>query len=83
VLGDQMVVTLEALPGEVIAVLLGYAAWVLADPMSIVKVRSSCLWVIGAMVAITFLSGPMIALLSGVALEYARSRFFGVSSTVS
>ena len=83
VLGDQMVVTLVALPGEVIAVLLGYAAWVLADPMSIVKVRSSCLWVIGAMVAITFLSGPMIALLSGVALEYARSRFFGVSSTVS
>ena len=73
-LGDQMVLIFSTVPEEVVAVLLLYAAWVLADPVAILRVKRSCLFVIAIMVVITLIAGPMVGLLSGTLLEYARSK---------
>ena len=79
-LGDQMLMILRTVPSEVLGVLLVYAAWVLADPLKVVKVRSACQVIIIFMVGVTFLVGPLFALIGGVAMELARARWFPYSN---
>ena len=75
-LGGQVVMILRTLPSEVLGVLLVYAAWVLADPLKIAQVRPVCQVIIVLMIGATLLAGPLIALIAGIAIELARSRWF-------
>jgi hypothetical protein len=59
--------------------LLVYAAWVLAEPLKVVNVRPACQVIIVFMVGVTFLVGPLFALIAGVAMELARARWFPYS----
>ena len=78
-LGDQMVTILRTVPSEVLGMLLVYAAWVLAEPLKVVNVRPACQVIIVFMVGVTFLVGPLFALIAGVAMELARARWFPYS----
>ena len=73
--GSQAVSILSMVPDEVVAALVLYAAWVLADPKKIVKVRPSCLIIIGLMVPLALYGGLFLALLAGIILEFSRSKY--------
>lgn len=70
--GSQAALILASIPTEVLATLLIYAAWVLADPMRIAKTRLSCQILIVAMVPVAIVFGLMTALVFGVLAERMR-----------
>jgi MFS superfamily sulfate permease-like transporter len=74
--GSQAGSVLGMVPGEVVAALILYAAWVLADPLKLAKVRPSCLIIIGTMVPLALFGDLFLALLAGIVTEYCRSKFF-------
>jgi hypothetical protein len=74
--GSQAVVVLRMVPNEVVITLVLYAAWVLADPLRLVKVSPSCLIIVGLMIPLTLFGGLFLALLSGLILERCRSEWF-------
>ncbi|MBT6288037.1 MAG: benzoate transporter [Oceanospirillales bacterium] len=83
--GDQSAQILHAIPAEVTATLVLFAAWVLADPLKLLKVRSSCQLIIVLMVPLTLWGGLFLALVAGILLELARAKYDRsvVSSTPS
>ena len=83
--GDQSAQILHAIPAEVTATLVLFAAWVLADPLKLLKVRSSCQLIIVLMVPLTLWGGLFLALVAGILLELARAKYdrSTVSSTPS
>ncbi len=72
--GAQATLVLQMVPNEVIVTLVVYAAWVLADPLKLLKLRPSCQAIIALMVPLTLWGGLLFALISGVILERLRSR---------
>jgi MFS superfamily sulfate permease-like transporter len=74
--GSQAVIVLRMVPNEAVITLVLYAAWVLADPLRLMKVSPSCWVIIGLMVPLTLFGGLLLALLSGLTLERCRSQWF-------
>lgn len=74
VFGSQATLVLASIPAEVMATLLIFAAWVLADPVSIMRTRMSCQMLIVAMVPVAMVFGLMAALLFGLLAEHMRVR---------
>ena len=72
--GAQATTILQMVPNEVILTLVVYAAWVLADPIKILKVRRSCQVIIVLMVPLTLWGGLLFALIGGIILERLRSK---------
>ena len=70
--GDEATHILTAVPMEVVVALVLYAAWVLADPIKLSKLRPSCLCIILFMVPVTLFSGLLAALVVGLLLEWFR-----------
>ena len=77
--GDYATHLMRAFPSEVIATLVLFAAWVLADPSKLLKVRPSCQVIIALMVPLALVGGLFLALIVGTLLEHARSKYFGPS----
>jgi hypothetical protein len=77
--GDYATHVMRAFPSEVIATLVLFAAWVLADPLKLLKVRLSCQVIIALMVPLALVGGLFFALIVGMLLEHARSKYFGHS----
>jgi hypothetical protein len=73
--GSKAIVLLASIPAEVLATLLIYAAWVLADPVSIARTRMSCQILIVAMVPVAMVFGLMAALVFGVLADRMRVHF--------
>lgn len=73
--GAQAGVVLLAIPAEVLVTLVVYAAWVLADPRALVKVRPSCQVVIALMIPFVWFGGLFAALLAGLIIEKVRVRW--------
>ena len=74
--GVQATVLLASVPAEVVVTLMLYAAWVLADPKSLLKIRPSCRAVIVLMIPFVWFGGLFVALLVGLAAEKLRTRWF-------
>lgn len=72
VFGPQITAFFVAMPMEVVTPLVVYAAWVLADPPTLLRLRPTCLLIIVAMVPVALLFGLMPALLAGVLAEHVR-----------
>ena len=79
--GDYATQLMRAFPSEVIATLVLFAAWVLADPLKLLKVRPSCQGIIALMVPLALAGGLFFALIVGTLLEHARSKYLGSSIT--
>jgi len=77
--GDYATHVMRAFPSEVIATLVLFAAWVLADPLRLLKIRLSCQVIIALMVPLALVGGLFFALIVGMLLEQARSKYFGHS----
>lgn len=75
IFGSQASELLGLIPYEVVATLMLYAAWVLADPMRLLKVKSSCQFIILLMVPLTLSVGLVAALVVGITLEWGRSKW--------
>jgi MFS superfamily sulfate permease-like transporter len=73
--GAQVTHLLTAVPMEVVAVLVLFASWHLAEPTKILKVRPSCQLIIAAMTVVALWGGLMTALVVGVALEWSLSKY--------
>lgn len=74
--GAESYAILAAIPGEVLATLVIFAAWVLADPKSIWNARPSCQALIVLMVPVGMFFGLLAALILGVVAERIRFRIF-------
>lgn len=74
-LGTQVTQLIVSIPVEIIAVLVLFASWHLADPPLVAKTRTSCKVVIGVMAVIALWGGLMTALVAGVVLEWSISRY--------
>ena len=72
--GKQATAVLTAVPYEVTATLILFAAWTLASPAKLVHLKLHCKVIIVAMVPIALWSGFMTALLAGIAMEMGRSK---------
>lgn len=73
--GPQVTQVIASIPHEVIAVLVLFAGWHLADPEKIMKTRPSCKLVIAGMTLVALWGGLMTALVTGVALEWSISKY--------
>lgn len=73
--GTQVTQIIGAIPAEVIAVLVLFASWHLADPMKILQTRPSCKLVIASMTLVALWGGLMTALVTGVLLEWSISKY--------
>ena len=73
--GEQVTHILTAVPLEVVAVLVLFASWHLADPVKILQVRPSCQLIIGAMTVVALWGGLVTALVVGVTLEWSISKY--------
>lgn len=74
--GAQSYALLATIPGEVLATLVLFAAWVLADPKSLWNARPSCQVLILMMVPVGMVFGLLVALVLGVIAERIRFRVF-------
>lgn len=74
--GQQVTSIIAAVPSEVILTLVVFAAWHLAEPPRILKVKPSCKLIIAGMTLIALVSGLMTALAAGVVLEWSISRYY-------
>ena len=81
VFGPQTMAFFVAMPMEVVTPLVVYAAWVLADPPSLLRLKPTCLLIIFAMVPVALLFGLMPALLAGVLAEHGRLVLIDRSTT--
>lgn len=75
IFGEQVTTIIAAVPSEVIVTLVIFAAWHLAEPARILKVKPSCKLIIAGMTLIALVSGLMTALVAGVVLEWSISRY--------
>lgn len=73
--GPQVTEILAAVPMEIVAVLVLFASWHLADPLKIAKVKPSCKLIIAVMTAVALWGGLMTALFAGIALEWALAKY--------
>ena len=73
--GEQVTYVLTAVPLEVVAVLVLFASWHLAEPTRLFNVRPSCQLIIAAMTLVALWGGLMTALVVGVALEWSISKY--------
>lgn len=73
--GTQVTQVIAAIPAEVIAVLVLFAGWHLADPVKIIQTRPSCKLVIAVMTLVALWGGLMTALVAGVLLEWSMSKY--------
>jgi MFS superfamily sulfate permease-like transporter len=73
--GPQVTQVIASIPHEVIAVLVLFAGWHLADPEKIMKTRPSCKLVIAGMTLVALWGGLMTALVTGVVLEWSISKY--------
>lgn len=73
--GTQVTQIIGAIPVEVIAVLVLFASWHLADPVKILQTRPSCKLVIASMTLVALWGGLMTALVAGVLLEWSISKY--------
>ena len=78
--GDQVTMLIAAVPAEVTLVLVLFAGWHLADPLRVAKVRPSCKLTIAGMTLVALWGGLMTALVTGVILEWAISRYMQTGS---
>lgn len=74
-LGPQATTLLATMPYEVLGALVLSAAWFLADPPSIARVKPSCKLVIAVMVLLALWGGFMTALIGGIVLEWCLARY--------
>jgi MFS superfamily sulfate permease-like transporter len=72
--GPQALAWLSLVPMPVIAALLAYAGWQLADVNRLVGVRRDCLAIIAVTMAASVLVNPAVGLLAGVGAEQLRAR---------
>jgi len=72
--GPQALAWLTLVPLPVVAALLAYAGWQLADVGRLFGVRRDCLVIIALTVAASVLANPAVGLLAGVGAEQLRAR---------
>jgi len=72
--GPQALAWLSLVPLPVVAALLAYAGWQLADVGRLFAVRRDCLVIIALTVAASVLVNPAVGLLAGVGAERLRAR---------
>lgn len=70
--GTQITAFLIAMPMEVVTPLVIYAAWVLADPPALCRLKPICLFIIVGMVPIALAFDLMTALFVGLVAEHGR-----------
>lgn len=80
--GEQVTHILTAVPLEVVAVLVLFASWHLAEPAKILTVRPSCKLIIAAMTIVALWGGLMTALVVGAALEWSISKYAQLKTTL-
>jgi len=80
--GEQVAHILTAVPLEVVAVLVLFASWHLAEPAKILKVRPSCQLIIAAMTIVALWGGLLTALVVGVALEWSITKYTQMKTTL-